>query len=310
MENTLSTIDSTLNNVHETITSVQETIAAAEETISALKVFLPSRDELADLIPAQIDLVTMLKFIGIFAACSILMSLLGRLIFGKRSSLNHALSSAMGIFFILVISTVVYVFDPRSLAQYLSPLPYVAFSGDYLVVFSLLDNDFALVCDEILSMIILAFLVNLLDTFTPKGRSFIGWLLLRFVTIVLAMGLHYAVIWASNTYLPGFLVIYAPVLLLIVLITALLMGLLNLILGVVLIAMNPIFGALYTFFFSSLIGKQLTKAIFTTLVLSAVVAALNYFGTTLLCIAGTALAAYIPLLIVLLILWYLIGHLL
>ena len=158
-------------------------------------------------------------------------------------------------------------------------------------------------------MIILAFLVNLLDTIIPKGKGIIGWYLLRFISIVLAMGLHYAFTWASNAYLPGFLVTYAPVLLLIVLILALLMGLLNVILGVLLIAMNPIFGALYTFFFSSLVGKQLSKAVFTTLILTAVLAVLNYFGTTLLCIAGAALAAYIPLLIVLLILWYLIGHL-
>ena len=299
MENTLSTI-----------TSIQETIEAAEETVAALKSFLPTAQELTNLIPTQVDLLTMLKFIGIFAGISILLSLLGRVFFGKRSSLNHALSSAMGILFILVISTVVYVFDPRSLAQYLSPLPYVAFSGDYLVLFSFTNAGFAAICDELLSMIILAFLVNLLDTFIPKGKNVITWYLLRFVTILLAMGLHYAFTWVSNTYLPGFLVTYAPVLLLAVLVLGVFMGLLNVVLGVVLVTLNPIFGALYAFFFSTLVGKQLTKAICTTFVLTAVVAVLNYFGTTMLCIAGAALAAYIPLLIVLLILWYLIGHLL
>ena len=303
MENTLSTIEST-------IATIQETIAAAEETVTALKTFLPTAQDLAGIIPSQIDLMTMLKFIGIFAGLSIVLSLLGRVIFGKRSSLNHALSSAMGIFFILVISTVVYVFDPRNLAQYLSPLPYVAFSGDYLVLFSFTNAGFAAICDELLSMIILAFLVNLLDTFIPKGKNVIGWYFLRFLTVVLAMGLHYAFTWASNAYLPGFLVTYAPVLLLIILVLGVFMGLLNVVLGVVLVTLNPIFGALYAFFFSTLVGKQLTKAIITTFVLTAVVAALNYFGTTMLCIAGSALAAYIPLLIVLLILWYLIGHLL
>ena len=310
MENTLSTIESAINSVQDTITSAQETIAAASDSIAALKGFLPTAQELSDLVPAQVNLMTMLKFIGIFAAVSILVGFLGRAVFGKRSSMNHALSSAMGIFFILVISTVIYVFDPRSLAQYLSPLPYVAFSGEYLVIFPLIGSEFAAICDELLSMVILAFLVNLLDTLIPKGKGIIGWYLLRFVTIVLAMVLHYAFTWASNAFLPGFLVTYAPVLLLGILLLTLFMGLLNVILGVVLVAMNPIFGALYTFFFSSLVGKQLTKAIFTTLVLTAVVVALNYFGTTLLCIAGAALAAYIPLLIVLLILWYLIGHLL
>ena len=303
MENTLSTIESA-------ITSVQETIEAAEQTISAFKNYLPSTEELAELVPADVEPMSMLKFIGIFAAVSILVSLLGRVIFGKRSNLNHSLSSAMGIFFILAVSTLIYVFDPRSLAQYLSPLPYVAFSGDYLVLFSFTGNGFAAICDEVLSMIILAFLVNLLDTFIPKGKNVLTWYLFRFLTVLMAMGLHYAVTWASNTYLPGVLVTYAPVILLVLLVLAVLMGLLNVVLSLALTVVNPIFGALYAFFFSTLVGKQLTKAICTTFVLTAVVVALDYFGCTMLCIAGSALAAYIPLLIVLLILWYLIGHLL
>lgn len=303
MENTISTIESA-------ITSVQETIEAAEQTISAFKNYLPSTEELAELVPADVEPMSMLKFIGIFAAVSILVSLLGRVIFGKRSNLNHSLSSAMGIFFILAVSTLIYVFDPRSLAQYLSPLPYVAFSGDYLVLFSFTGNGFASICDEVLSMIILAFLVNLLDTFIPKGKNVLTWYLFRFLTVLLAMGLHYAVTWASNTYLPGVLVTYAPVILLVLLVLAVLMGLLNVVLSLALTVVNPIFGALYAFFFSTLVGKQLTKAICTTFVLTAVVVALDYFGCTMLCIAGSALAAYIPLLIVLLILWYLIGHLL
>lgn len=303
MENTFATIDSA-------ITSVQETIAAAEQTISAFKDFLPTTEELAELVPVDVDPISLLKFIGVFAAVSILVSLLGRVIFGKRSSLNHALSSAMGIFFMLAISTLIYVFDPRNLAQYLSPLPYVAFSGDYLILFPFLGSSFATICDELLSMIILAFLVNLLDTFIPKGKNVVTWYLLRFVTVLLAMGLHYGVTWATNEYLPGVLVTYAPVILLIILVLAVLMGLLNVILSLVLTVVNPIFGALYAFFFSTLVGKQLTKAICTTFVLTAVVVALSYFGCTMICIAGAALAAYIPLLIVLLILWYLIGHLL
>lgn len=303
MENTLSTIESA-------ITSVQETIDVAEQTISAFKSYLPSAEKLANFIPANVEPLSMLKFIGIFAVAAILISLLGRVIFGKRSSLNHALSSAMGIFFILAVSTLIYIFDPRSLAQYLSPLPYVAFSGEYLVLFSFTGNGIAAICDELLSMIILAFMVNLLDTFIPKGKNIVTWYLFRFLTVLLAMGLHYAFTWVFNTYLPGVLVTYAPVILLILLVLAVLMGLLNVVLSVALTVVNPIFGALYAFFFSTLVGKQLSKAICTTFVLTAVVVALGYFGCTMLCIAGSALAAYIPLLIVLLILWYLIGHIL
>ena len=40
---------------------------AAEQTISAFKNFLPSTEELADLVPADVEPLSMLKFIGIFA---------------------------------------------------------------------------------------------------------------------------------------------------------------------------------------------------------------------------------------------------
>ena len=59
-----------------------------------------------------------------------------------------------------------------------------------------------------------------------------------------------------------------------------------------------------------LVGKQLSKAVFTSTILCAVVYLLGYVGYTVICITAAALLAYIPLVIVLLILWYLIGRLL
>ena len=66
----------------------------------------------------------------------------------------------------------------------------------------------------------------------------------------------------------------------------------------------------YTFFFSNAIGKQLTNATITTMVLAALVVTLEYFSVTVIYIAQSALIAYLPFLLVLLILWYVIGHLL
>ena len=99
----------------------------------------------------------------------------------------------------------------------------------------------------------------------------------------------------------------APTILLVILAVTLLMGLLNLVLSVVLTVVNPIFGSLYTFFFSNIIGKQLSKAVFTSGIICGVVFLLGYFGCTVICVSAAALSAYIPLAIVLLLLWFLIG---
>ena len=242
-----------------------------------------------------------------FAAASLILGFMGRVFLGKRSSLNHSLSAAMGILFIYAVAIVVYTFKPWSLDALLSPLPFVRFAGEHLLVIPFQGSPLTIVCSEILSLVILAFLVNLLDTLIPRGNSALGWFFLRILTVLFAMVLHILVDWAFKTYLPNVLVTYAPTILLVILAVTLLMGLLNLVLSVVLTVVNPIFGALYTFFFSNIIGKQLSKAVFTSGIICGVVFLLGYFGCTVICVSAAALSAYIPLAIVLLLLWFLIG---
>lgn len=302
-------LESTLETISEFIPeNLDQILASAGDLIPA------SLDDAirhaASYFPAEIDLWQAVRFMLLFAAGSLVMGVLSRIILGKRSSLNHSLSAAVGILFIYALTVVVYTFKPWNLHGLLSPLPFVSFTGEYLVVLPITDLQFPALCSELLSLVILAFLVNLLDSLMPKGKNVLGWYLLRFFTVVGSMLLHYAVRTALRTYLPEVLVTYAPAVLLGLLVFMLLSGVLNLVLGAVITVANPFLGAMYTFFFSSVIGKQLSKAIFTSAVLCAVVYLLEYFGYTVICVSMAALAAYIPLVLVLLLLWYLIGHVL
>ena len=300
-----STFETVLSSLPEDVDEVIATVASCipEEVGQFLS-------DAKNCIPTEIDLAGTAQFTLYFAGASLILGLMSRLFLGKRSSLNHSLSSAMGILFIYAVAIVVYTFKPWELDNLLSPLPFVRFAGEYLVVIPFQGTEFTALCSEILSLVILAFLVNLMDAFMPKGNSILGWYLLRFVTVILAMVLHILADWAFKTYLPGVLVTYAPTILLVLLAAMLLMGLLNLALSVVLTVVNPIFGAMYTFFFSNVIGKQLSKAIFTSAIICAVVFLMGYFGYTVICITAASLLAYIPLALVLLVLWYLIGHVL
>jgi len=288
-----------------------------ESTLETVGAFLPESMDIAGLIngasayiPAEIDFVSTLQFMFFFFIVSLVMGTLGRVVMGKRSSLNQALSSAMGILFIYALTIVIYTFQPWNLIQMLSPLPYVTFADTFIVISPVLGTSFSLFCSQTLSLIILAFLVNLLDSFIPKGSGILSWYLLRFLTIILSMGLHLLVKWACNTFLPAVLVTYAPVILLGILVCMLLMGVLNVLLGVALTAMDPLFGGIYTFFFSNIVGKQITKAVFTSVLICGLLILLDYLGYTVIVITASALISYIPLAIVLLVLWYLIGHVL
>lgn len=306
-----------LESTLETITSSLPDEIDLSSALEAVSEYLPEVLDLSSLmdsakafVPAEINFVGMLKFMLLFAAGSLVLGLLGRLILGKRSGLNHAVSSAMGILFIYAMTIIIYTIKPWNLTELLSPLPFMVFAGDYMMVIPLHGSAVTALCHEILALIILSFLVNLLDTIIPKGKSIVGWYLLRFVTIVLAMALHILVDWAFDTYLPDVLVTYAPVILLGVLLGMLLLGVLNLLLGAVLAVVDPIFGAIYTFFFSTIVGKQLTKAIVTALILTIVFFLMGYFGYTIILLTNSALLSYIPFGVIMLILWYLIGHIL
>lgn len=261
-------------------------------------------------LPAEVNFGTSLEFLVLFFAGVLVMGLLGRFAMGKRSGLNHAVSSAMGILFIYALTIIIYLFQPHTLSQLITPLPFVTLAGDYLIFLPVREMAITFTCTQVLSLVILAFLVNLLDTFIPKGKNILSWYLFRFITVAIAMGVHYLVHWAFNTFLPATLVTYAPAILLVILLGCLLMGVINMVLGVALTMMDPIFGAVYAFFFSNIIGKQLTKAVFTTVLIIGVFFLLETLGYAIILLSTSILASCIPLGIILLVLWYLLGHVL
>ena len=73
---------------------------------------------------------------------------------------------------------------------------------------------------------------------------------------------------------------------------------------------NPIIGALYTFFFANIIGKEVSKAVLSTALLTALVWALNEFGITVFSISAAALMAYVPFLVILAVVWYIVNRIL
>lgn len=231
-----------------------------------------------------------------------------RLLRGKESDLNQALSAAVAIVFLYGLCAVLYPLLPGKLTGYLSNLPFVSFRDHALVLFSLTGTPFSALCHRLVSLILLAFWVHLLNLWIPRGKHILSWYLLRFLSVALAVVLHYFTIALFNVILPGTLSEAAPTILVILLAVMLLMCLIKLVLGVVLTIASPILGAIYAFFFSHRIGKQLSKAVLTTVILTGALWALENLGITLIPIASTASPAYVIVILCVLVLWYLTGH--
>lgn len=253
----------------------------------------------------DLDLMSMLKAAGILIAGILIVGMLGRFVFGKRSSLNAAVSSAIAILFIYAV-TIVLNSAGAQFRDFIAPLPFIAISGDNLVLLSLSGADYTVICSTLLSMVILVFLVNLVDRWVPKGKKLFGWLFFRCLTVAIAYCLHLAVVWLFTTYLPEGIVTYAPAILLGLLVLMLLTGALKLLVGILLTTVNPLIGALYTFFFANIVGKQITRAVLTTALLTGFVYLLETIGYSTISIASAALIAYLPFLLILIGLWYLV----
>lgn len=250
-----------------------------------------------------IDFWLFLKIAGIIILGSLLLSCISRFIFRKQTLLGYAVSSSIVIIFIYVVMVLIMTVVTE-LRFLVTPLPFVSISQESIRFFRFENAGYTVVAAQLLSMIILAFLVNLVDTWLPKGKNILSWTWWRFLTVALGFVLHYAVTWLFNRYLPYGIITYAPVILLAILLLMLMTGALRFLLGAILATVNPLIAALYTFFFATLIGKQITKAILTTAILSGIIVLLQDLGITALSLVPGALVAYIPFLLVLILAWY------
>lgn len=269
-------------------------------------------DQILTILPETVDPTQLILVAAVFFAATMLISSIGKALLGQNSPLSNAASSAVGIVFIYIATVAILSFggELEPFKAYLSPLPFISISADQLQLFVFKGADTALICEQILSMVVLAFLVNLLDSMIPRGKNLVTWFLFRCATVVLAMLAHWAVTEMVAPLLPDTVIENAPVVLLALLALLLAVGSLKLLVGFAIATVNPVIAALYTFFFANFVGKQLTKAALTTTLLTALVWALNAIGLDTIPIDPITLSGYMPLLAVLALVWYIVNKIL
>ena len=240
---------------------------------------------------------------------SVILGLIGRFVFGQKSILNVAVSSSFGILFIYAFS--IFLSNCGIQQSFLnSPLPFVTLTKDTLLLMDFSNVHYTTLASEILNMIILAFPVNLADSWLPKKKNLFLWLLFRLLTILIGYLMYIVLNWIFLNYLPISITTYAPVVLLAILLLMLLTGTLKITIGALLSTVNPIIGGLYTFFFANIIGRAITKAVLTTGIIIGLIIGLRYIGIVAISIISAALLAYLPVLILIIIMWYLLTSIL
>lgn len=277
-------------------------IGMVSDKLDQLIALLPNK------LPASLELIPTLKLIVVCLLITVAVGIFVRLILGKSSSLNRAISTAMGILAIYAATAVIHTLNPWRIAGYLSTLPFIYFGNDCLIVVPFSTTPLFALCGHILSLVILSFLVNLTDSILPQGRTVFAWFLLRILSVLFAAALNAFTTWSLESFLPSVLTEYAPAILLAVLIAFLLLGVFKAITNLLLIAVNPFFGTIYSFFFSNMVGKQLSKAVLSTAIMCGFFYFLDYIDFTIISITSAALLSYIPLAAAFLLLWFLLGN--
>ncbi len=257
----------------------------------------------------KINLLQYSKFLCILIFGILLISSLTRFLFGKKNQINLAMTSAMEILCVYVINVVIYALGLH-LQQFITPLPFVTMVEDYLILYPILSAEFVDICHHVLKLLIIAFLVNLINEIIPEGKHLITWFLLRLITVAIAVAAIYFAELGLNTFVPQGIYDIAPTVLLCCLVALVLLGSLKVLVGAVMAFLDPVIAALYTFFFSNVIGRALAKAMVSTALLTGLVAALDYLNITVVLIAASALSAYLPLLLIVITLWYIVGRIL
>jgi hypothetical protein len=229
-----------------------------------------------------------------------------RLSLGKGSIINGAIASAVAILTIYVITVLLYSFNGK-LHVLFEPLPFVTVSEDYLTIFPIFQSSPHEFFREVVNLIILAYVMNLMETWLPKGDKIGSWFSFRFFALVIAVCVHHSISLLLKHVVSESVLVLVPICLLGIIGLAFVLGVLKMIIGGESFFVKNFLGAFHGFFFSNDMGKQLMRAMTTTIIMTTFVIVLNYLSFTTIAIAAVTFFTYFPIILIGLFLWYIIS---
>ena len=262
----------------------------------------------SSLFPEGFHILDLLPTLGFILAVAVVMGILIHTISDKAARYNHALASAMVLLFVYVAVMVMHGKSaPDFVKEVLKVLPLVDYNGTTVTLFQFTPENFTEFFREFLYAFILSFILIGLDDMIPDAKGRVAWIILQLFITCGSIFLYCGVIKAIDVFLPGILDSYAPLILGCILLFMVLMGILKVILSFLLVAVNPLLGAISVFFSTSSLGKALGKATLCALVLCAVAFFMTTSGHTAILLTDMTIAVCLLPTVVLLGLWFLFG---
>lgn len=268
-------------------------------------------DWVASMFPRNFHPFDMLPTLGLIIAVVFMLAVMIRIIADKASKYNHALASAMALLFVYIFLMMIHDTNPPEFVkEALRILPLIDYESGVVTIFKFSGDNFLPIFEELLYAFILSFILIGLDDLIPDAKNAIAWIVLQVIIAAVSVFLYWGVIKAINAMIPGILDSYAPLILGCILLFMIGLAILKLILGLLVVAVNPLLGAVSAFFGTSPVGKSLGKAALCALFLCAVAFFVGNAGLTTFALADlTFMVCFLPLFVVML-LWFVVGNVL
>lgn len=266
---------------------------------------LPSVTQLA----GSIDLVSALKLALILAAAACLLGGILRLLLGRGSAIVQATGACVSLVLVYLSAVALYALLPE-IRSLIPPLPFLAVNSSAAQLEHIATAAADSISVGLLRLFILSLAVNLAESLLPNGTRVLSWYGYRMLSVAITLGGYLGFCMLTDLLLPQFFGGWAMWILLGIWGFVLLTGLLKVLLGVILVAVNPIIAALYAFFFSHLIGRQISKSILTSVLFAAVLVLCHHLGFTGILFSSFSLLSYGPACLIALLTLYLFGRML
>lgn len=254
-----------------------------------------------------------------FALAVFVLGAVLRLAGGAAKTFPRAASACFAILFIYVVSICTMGAEGQTKVL-LNALPFFGQVSDAAGIFVMMRTSFSAFLLEAAQLLILSFIINLLQDLLgkliqPQCDShllrFFVWYFWQCVIVCIGLAANYGAYLLIRRYLSDRALKWILVGLLILLTAAMVLMALRLLLRSVAFFARPVFTLLSGFFFTNRIGRNLTNAFLTTAALTLIVVAADRIGWLLpLTYGGILLTSFAPVLILLLVIWYLVWILL
>ena len=251
---------------------------------------------------------TALKTLLVIALVMIVVGIILRFVCHAIVDMPRAASACLAILVIYVMAVCTMGYEAQS-NLFMNALPFIGDGVDYHSIYATMKTDFGRFFVEISKLFVMACFINLAqDLFIRrKERNFFMWWLLESLVIGGALLVNYGVDYLLRTYLPDGFGDWLPVVIFCVIGVLLILALLKLIFNL----LNPVLGLLLGFFSKNRVGRTLTKSFLTTALLTAVVVITDRLGYGQALYQLTlSVDVFVPVVLLLIFVWYLVWRVL